>query len=110
MNDNKQDCIESIIYTLNRTATWRKGMAIKYPNDPGNNRAVKMLDQLAVDAASMTEEQWSKLEPQFSWASGVWRNGVSEAARNVAFGHRARDFDSFVKAIVLHMAQSSVAA
>jgi hypothetical protein len=109
LND-KQDCIESLVHALNRGEAWRTKLMVKYPSDSGNIRAAKMLNQLGVDAANMTDEQWSKLEPHFCWSSGVWRNGLSEAARQVGFGHRARDFDSFVNALVLHVAQSSVAA
>jgi cyclopropane fatty-acyl-phospholipid synthase-like methyltransferase len=109
LND-KQDCIESIVHALNRSEVWRTKLMVKYPADTGNLRAAKMLKQLAVDAASMTDEQWKKLEPHFCWSSGIWRNGLSEAARQVGFGHRARDFHSFVNALVLHVAQPSVAA
>jgi hypothetical protein len=109
LND-KQDCIESIVHALNRGEAWRTKLMVKFPNDPGNIRAAKMLNQLALDAASMTDEQWSKLESRFNWSSGIWRNGLSEAARQVGFGHRARDFESFVNALVLHVAPSSVAA
>jgi hypothetical protein len=110
LNDNKQDCVESIVHALNRSEVWRTKLMVKYPADTGNLRAAKMLNQLAVDAVNMTDEQWSKLEPHFCWSSGVWRNGLSEAARQVGFGHRARDFGSFVNALVLHVAPSSVAA
>jgi hypothetical protein len=108
LND-KQDCIESIVHALNRCAVWRTKLMVKFPNDSSNIRAAKMLNQLAIDAAGMTEAQWNKLESHFCRSSGVWRNGLSEAARQVGFGHRARDFDSFVNALVLHVAQSVAA-
>jgi hypothetical protein len=81
MNLDKQNCVESIVHTLDRASKWRKTLVVKYPKDPGNLRAVKMLDQLAIDAAGMTEEQFSRLKPHFGWASGVWRDGLCEVAR-----------------------------
>jgi hypothetical protein len=86
LND-KRDCVESIVHALNRSSAWRTSLIVKFPNDPGNIRSAKMLEQLAVDAASMTAEQWSDLEPHFCWSSGLWRNALSDTARQVGFAH-----------------------
>jgi hypothetical protein len=56
LND-KQDCTESIVHALNRSEVWRTKLMVKYPNDSGNIRAAKMLNQLAIDAANMTDGQ-----------------------------------------------------
>jgi hypothetical protein len=91
MND-KQDCIESIARVLERTSAWRKAISVNFPDDPRNMRAAKTLDQLATDVTNLTDQQWLELKPHFSWASEAWRNGLSQAARQVGFHHRATDF------------------
>jgi hypothetical protein len=110
MNLDKQDCIESIVHTLDRASTWRKTLIVKFPKDAGNLRAVAMLDQLAVDAAGKTNEQFGRLKNHFGWASGVWRDGLCEVARQIGFSRRSKDFDSFVDAVVALVSSPSVAA
>jgi len=44
---------------LERTSVWRKAITANFPNDPRNLRAPKTLDQLAVNVANLTDEQWS---------------------------------------------------
>jgi len=109
LND-KQDCVESIAKVLERTAAWRKAIAVNFKNDPRNMRAVETLDKLAIDANNLSDEQWSDLRPHFGgWASEKWRSGLSEAARSVGFRHRAMDFDIFAKVLVEQLSQSNAA-
>ena len=42
-DENKIDCIDSLVFGLNRTAEWRKKMAIRYPSDPRNARAAESI-------------------------------------------------------------------
>jgi hypothetical protein len=100
ISNDKHDCIESIVRVLERTSAWRKAITVNFPNDSRNMRAVETLDKLAIDAAGMTNEQWSDLRPYFGWASMPWRDGLSQAARQVGFHHRAKDLNSFVSALV----------
>jgi hypothetical protein len=110
LND-KQDCIESIARILERTSAWRRSTAAKFPGDERNIKAAEMLDQLAIDAAKLTDEQFNDLQPFFGWSSPTWRAGLVEAARLVAFAHRSKSFDSFVRAVVRQLpATSHVAA
>jgi hypothetical protein len=69
-----------------------------------------MLHQLAIDAASLTEEQFTDLKPHFGWSSQIWRDGLVQAARLVGFAHRNTTFDSFVRTVVRHLPTSRVAA
>jgi hypothetical protein len=64
MND-KQDCIESIVRILERTAEWRKTALARF-DDPRNSKAAETLEQLAVDASGLTEEQWNALKPHYA--------------------------------------------
>jgi hypothetical protein len=52
MNLEKQDCIESIVHALNRGEVWRTKLMVKLPNDSGNIRAARMLNQEAQGEAA----------------------------------------------------------
>jgi hypothetical protein len=112
MNEQKQDCGESIAHELGGTAKWRKVTSAKFPDDSSRNlRAAETLNKLATDALGLSDEQWLCLKPHFGgWASETWRNGLTQAARQVGFFHRAKDLDSFIKVLVHQLSQLSVAA
>jgi hypothetical protein len=109
LND-KQDCIESIAGILEKTSAWRSSTAAKFPGDPHNAKAAETLNQLAIDAANLTDEQWNDLQPYFGWASQTWRDGLVQAARLVGFAHREKNFNSFVRSVIRQLPHSSVAA
>jgi hypothetical protein len=107
----KQDCIASIAEALNRTSVWRKSLVVKFADDPRNASAAATLDKLAENTSRLTDEQWSELKPYFGgWASENWRKGLSQAARQVGFHHKARDLTAFVKSLVGVLSLPSVAA
>jgi hypothetical protein len=107
----KQDCITSIAEALNRTSVWRKSLVVKFADDPRNAPASATLDKLATDISQLSDEQWFELKPYFGgWASESWRKGLSQAARQVGFHHKARDFKAFVKSLIVVMSLPSVAA
>jgi hypothetical protein len=99
ISNDKQDCIESIVRGLERTSAWRKAISANF-NDPRNKRAAATLDQLAIDAAGMTDDQWASLKDQYSWTSLAWRNSLTQVTRQIGFFNRHRDFKSFVAALV----------
>jgi hypothetical protein len=109
LND-KQDCIESIARILEQTSAWRKRTAAKFPSDPRNTKSAEMLDKLAADAANLTDEQFNDLQPFFGWSSPTWRVGLVEAARLVAFAHKSKDFDAFVRLVLRQLPPASIAA
>jgi hypothetical protein len=111
MLNEKNDCIESIHSVLDRTSTWRKSLTVRWPDDPRNARAAARLDQLAADAANLTDEQWADLKSHYNWASTVWRDTLNQTARQVGFHHRSGDLDYFIKALAHNLSVSkSVAA
>ena len=57
IENEKVDCIDSLIFGLNRTALWRQKMAAKYPTDPRNGRAAECLAELATDAAELKSSE-----------------------------------------------------
>ena len=96
-----QDCVESIVRILEQTSAWRRKTAAKFPDDSARNiKAAEMLDQLGIDAASLTDEQFSDLRPHFGWSSQIWRDGLVSAAKMVGFAHRNTNFASFVRTVV----------
>ena len=68
-DENTIDCIDSLAFGLNRTAEWRKKMAIRYPSDPRNARAAECLSRLAIEAAGLCDDAWLKMQPHYGgWA------------------------------------------
>ncbi|WFT94385.1 hypothetical protein QA633_40055 [Bradyrhizobium barranii] len=111
MNNDKQESIESISKTLERTSAWRKSLTVRWPDDPRNARASTRLDQLAADVANLTDDQWTALQPYFNWASENWRDSLSQAARQVGFHNRSGDLDYFIRSLVQNLSVSkSIAA
>jgi hypothetical protein len=110
MINSKNDAVEYIIRVLEQKSAWRKSITAKFPDDPRNKRASDRLDQLAVEAAGMTDEQFAALKPYFGWASVTFRDAASQVARQIGFFHRGKDFAGFVAALVHELSQSSVAA
>jgi hypothetical protein len=109
--NSKEDCAANISRALERTSLWRKAMTVRWRDDPRNMRAAKKLDQLALDAADLTESEWLMLQSHYSWTSEKWRNALNETARQVGFFHRAENISHFVKALVQNLSiHSSVVA
>ncbi|MCK1459601.1 hypothetical protein IVB34_14690 [Bradyrhizobium sp. 2] len=111
MLNDKNDCIESIAKTLERTSAWRKSLTARWPDDPRNARASTWLDQLAADVVDMSDAQWEDLKPYYSWASESWRNGLNQSTKQIGFYHRSGDLAFFIEALVRNLSPlSSVAA
>jgi hypothetical protein len=100
IENEKIDCIDSLIFGLNRTAHWRKKMAAQYPSDPRNGRAAECLAGLASDANALSDDAWLQLKPHCGWASEPWREAISQTARLVGFKHKVRDLPSFVTSLI----------
>ncbi|MGY3588526.1 hypothetical protein ACVIGB_002515 [Bradyrhizobium sp. USDA 4341] len=110
LND-KDDCIESIARSLERTAAWRRTLVVKFPDDPRNAKAAEALEKLALAATDITEAQWSELQPKFGgWESQTWRNALSQSARVIGFQHRSVNFNFFVKILLQNLTAESVSA
>jgi hypothetical protein len=110
IDDDKNDCVESIVKTLKQTSTWRKSLALRWPDDPRNIRAGDKLDKLAAEAASLTDAQFEDLKPYHA-CEITWRNALHMTTRQVGFHHRAGDLDHFIKVLVQNLSSlSSVAA
>jgi predicted aminopeptidase len=109
LND-KTDCTEFLARILDQTQAWRRKTAAEYADDPRNEKAARMLDQLAIDSANLSDQQWTELRPHFGWSSQIFRAGVVQAAKMVGFAHRNSSFDSFVRLVVKQLPTSRVAA
>jgi hypothetical protein len=101
INNSKQYCIDSLTGSLKRTATWRRSLQSKYPNDPRNGRAAERLNQLAIEANDLTDEVFNQLQPFYNWASENWSEAVSQASRHVEF-RNINTLPAFTKTLVGH--------
>jgi hypothetical protein len=78
LDQEKHECIDSISQSLQRTAAWRRTLAVKF-DDPRNEKAAQSLEKLALAAADLTDSQWEELKPRFGgWASQTWRSDLSK--------------------------------
>jgi hypothetical protein len=110
-NDQKQDCVESMIRALEGTSAWRKAIVAKFPNDPRLLKAAATLDQLAIDVTNLTDDHWLSLKPFFGgWHSDNWRAGLNLAVRQIGFHYHVKHLDAFVRTLAYQLSLSSVAA
>lgn len=105
---DRQDCTEFLARILDQTQAWRQKKAVEYADDPRNEKAAEMLDQLAIDAANLIDEQFAQLQPHFGWSSQIFRASVIQAAKSVGFSHRNRSSHSFVRLVGLACPLSAV--
>lgn len=111
IENEKVDCIDALIFGLNRTRDWRQKIASKYSGDPRNARAADCLSKLADEATMLTDEDWLLLKPSAGWASETFRNAITEAARAVGFRNKIMNLPSYVQHLLYVLSQSqSVAA
>jgi hypothetical protein len=96
----KTECLDSIIFGLNRAAFWRAKMAAQYPSDPRNARAAECMAELATDTTELTDEAWSHLQPHFDWGSESWREAISQTARLVEFQQNITTLPAFVNSLI----------
>ena len=101
----KVDCIDALIFGLNRSAMWRRKMATKYPADPRNARATDCLSRLAIEANTLSDDDWQALKPHAGWASERFREAISQTARTVKFQNKITNLGSFVKHLVDALSQ-----
>jgi hypothetical protein len=97
IENNKNNCNDSICRSLARTADWRKNLQIRFPTDPRNGRAAITLARLANEVDGLTDDEWSALKSHYCWTSERWSNAVSEASRRVEFQRNIRTFPAFVE-------------
>ena|ERR1700681_3095276 len=99
ITNSKNYCIKSLSGSLKRTASWRRSLQTRYPNDPRNGRAAARLDQLASEANNLTDEAWSELQKFYAWDSWEWSDAVSATSRQVE--HRnVNTLPAFTKTLV----------
>lgn len=103
----KTECLDSIIFGLNRTAFWRAKMATQYPSDARNARAAECLAELATDTTELSEESWLALQPHYELASERWREAISQIARLVEFKQKIATLPAFVKSLITALAVSA---
>jgi hypothetical protein len=102
MNLQNEILLDSIRFSIAATATWRRGMADRYPDDPRNLRGADALDRLAADAISVTSTTWALIKPHV--ASTALRGAVSDVARDISFrGEQPETLDAFLAAVTARL-------
>ena len=99
INSNKEYCAESLRSSLARSASWRRGLQTRFPDDPRLARAADNLDQLASEASSLSDASWEELKNFYRWDSWEWSDAVSQAARLVGY-RNVRTLPDFVASLV----------
>lgn len=100
LENDKFDCVDSIIKALERTSAWRKALTIRFPEDSRNGRAARALDNLSREAAKLTDEQWCELQKHYGWASETWSTALNNSVRSVGFHNRCGDLAAFVRVLL----------
>lgn len=73
---------------------------IRYPDDPRNAVAAKLLFDLASQADEISDSIWNRLSPFFDPKDSHYNEGVSRSCRDVGFRTWPRDFDDFSQTIL----------
>ncbi len=97
--NNKKYCVDSLSGSLKRTASWRRSLQTRFPNDPRNERAATRLDQLASEVNELTEDAWLELQKFYAWDSWNWSDAVSAASRQVEY-RNVNTLPAFTKTLV----------
>jgi len=98
LNEISDSDFDSIISGLAATATWRRGMALKWPGDPRNGRAAGALDKLAQsDSREVSPATWAAIEPHLGNLMAV--DVLSEACRECGFKTRYKNIEQFLTVV-----------
>jgi hypothetical protein len=110
MNDsNKAYCIENLTGSMTRSASWRRLLQTRYPDDPRNGRAADKLEQLAIETKNLSDEAFSELAPFYHWSSVQWSEAVSAASRQVGFRSNVSTLPAFTETLVGILSEQNTA-
>lgn len=104
----ENDCYQSIIKNLNRTAKWRQSIQSQY-DDPRCAEAAEICTRIANEATGLTPQQWHALEPFYFIGSPAWHATLSDATRLIGYA-RIETFDVFVNRLVTLLEQRAARA
>jgi hypothetical protein len=98
--EQRRDCVDSIIFGLNRTSDFRARKANQYPDDPRNARASESLKKLAKDADDLSNDEWKLLQLFYDPDSATWRDAICQATKNVGFSNKSKSFPFFIRSLI----------
>jgi hypothetical protein len=85
IEEERNGCIDSIVYELTRTSEFRGRKARQY-DDPRNAQAVESLKLLAKNAAERGHDYWDLLQPYYDDPdSREWRDAISQTTKEIGF-------------------------
>jgi hypothetical protein len=100
IEEERNGCIESIVYGLTKTSDFRTRKAKQYPDDLRNSRAAESLKKLANDATELTDESWELLQLFYDPDSKCWRDAICQATKDVGFSNKSRSFPFFIRSLI----------
>lgn len=90
--------LDSLTYSLARTAAWRRSLVLKY-EDPRNERAATQLEELAkANVHGVDPEVWERISPHLN--TRAMRDALNEASRDVGFRRRPDTFNDFLEIVI----------
>ena len=90
--------IATIQSYLSRSASWRRQLARKFPDDPRNILAAVALEQLAGSNATGVGGSLGALAPHLD--SRAIYQALSEASRDVGFRRHPESLEAFLKLVL----------
>ena len=96
----KQQCENSLLWSLKQTSVWRSGLARRYPDDYRNADAADMCRHVAASCSQLTEAQWGELRPYFSPNGQTWLEAITRATRDVGFRTNPSNFNDFADLLI----------
>jgi hypothetical protein len=103
----KNTFLDHTSYTLTKGSHWRRLQAIRYPDDPRNAVAAKLLSELASQADDISDPIWNPLRPFFNPKGSHYADAISSSCRAVGFRTNPRTFDDFAQTILDGLAVSA---
>jgi hypothetical protein len=107
--EQRRDCVDSIVLGLNKTGAFRARKANQYPDDPRNSRAIESLKKLANDADNLSDDEWSLLQLFYDPGSTIWRDAISQATKDVGFSNKSKSFPFFIRSLIRLLPHNNVA-
>jgi hypothetical protein len=98
--EQRRDCVDSIVVGLTKTSDFRSRKAKQYPDDPRNARASESLLKLANDATELSDPEWELLQLFYDPESKCWQDAICQATKDVGFSNRSKSFPYFIRSLI----------
>jgi hypothetical protein len=91
---------DAITARILSTATWRRSLVDKFPDDTRNELAAVRLEELAdTDTSQVSPDTWEKLDLE----NERFSQALNDSCRDIGFRSRPKDLDQFIKGVVARL-------